>query len=70
MYNGAPLEQVKQLIYLRTSYNEKEDTIKEVKRRVAIAKRANGDLHRIWRNRELPITLKRKLFQLMIWPIT
>ena len=69
MYNGAPLEQVKQFIYLGASFNEKGDTIKEVKRRIAIAKRASGDLHRIWRNRELPIPLKRKLVQLMIWPI-
>ena len=69
MYNGAPLEQVKQLIYLGASFNEKGDNIKEVKRRVAIAKRASGDLHRIWRNRELPLPLKRKLVQLMIWPI-
>ena len=37
MYNGAPLEQVKQLIYLGASFNEKGDTIKEVKRRIAIA---------------------------------
>ena len=49
MYNGAPLEQVKQFIYLGASFNEKGD--KEVKRRVAIAKRASGDLHMIWRNR-------------------
>ena len=28
------------------SFNEKGDTIKEVKRRIAIAKRASGDLHR------------------------
>ena len=63
MYNGAPLEQVKQFIYLGASFNEKGDTIKEVKRRVAIAKRASGDPHMIWRNRELPITLKRKLVQ-------
>ena len=69
MYNGAPLEQVKQIIYLGASFNEKGDTIKEVKRRVAIAKRASGVLHRIWRNRELPIPLKLKLVQLMIWPI-
>ena len=69
LYNGAPLEHVKQLIYLGASFNEKGDTIKDVKRRVAIAKRASGDLHRIWRNRELPIPLKRKLVQLMIWPI-
>ena len=69
MYNGAPLEQVKQFIYLGASFNEKGDTIKEVKRRVAIAKRASGDLHRIWRNREIPIPLKKKLVQLMIWPI-
>ena len=61
MYNGAPLEQVKQFIYLGASFNEKGDTINEVKRRVAIGKRANVDLHRIWRNRELPIPLKRKL---------
>ena len=47
MYNGAPLEQVKQFIYLGTRLNEKGDTIKEVMRRVAIAKRACGDLHRI-----------------------
>ena len=67
MYNGAPLEQVNQFIYLGASFNEKGDTIKEVKRRVAIAKRASGDLHRIWRNRELPIPLKRKLVQLMIY---
>ena len=44
MYNGAPLEQVKQFIYLGASFNEKGDTIKEVKRRVAIAKIASGDL--------------------------
>ena len=69
MYNGAPLEQVKQFIYLGASFNEKGDTIKEVKRRIAIAKRASGDLHMIWRNRELPIPLKIKLVQLMIWPI-
>ncbi len=35
---------------LGASFNEKGDTIKEVKRRIAIAKRASGDLHRIWRN--------------------
>ena len=69
MYNGAPLEQVKQFIYLGASFNEKGDTIKEVKRRVAIAKIASGDLHMIWGNRELPTPLKRKLVQLMIWPI-
>ena len=69
MYNGGPLEQVKQLIYLDASFTEKGDTIKEVKRRVAIAKIASGDLHRIWRNIELTIPLKRKHFQLMIWPI-
>ena len=45
MYNEAPLEQVKQLIYLGASFDEKADTFKEVKTRVAIAKRANGDLH-------------------------
>ena len=69
MYNGAPLEQVKQLIYLGASFNQKGDTIEEVKRRIAIAKRASGDLHRIWRNKELPIPLKRKPVQLLIWPI-
>ena len=29
MYNGAPLEQVKQFIYLGASFNEKEDTINQ-----------------------------------------
>ncbi len=36
-----------------------------MKRRIAIAKRANGDLRMMWRNRELPIPLKRKLVQLI-----
>ena len=62
-------KQVKQFIYLGASFQEKGDTIQEVKRKVAIAKRANGHLNRIWRNRELPISLKRTLVQLMIWPI-
>ena len=44
MYNGAPLEQVKQFIYLGASFNEKGDTIKEVKRRIAIAKRPAQDM--------------------------
>ena len=39
MYNGTPLEQVKHFIYLGASFNEKGDTIKEVKRTVAIAKK-------------------------------
>ena len=69
MHSGANMEQVKQFIYLGASFNEKGDTINEVRRRVAIAKRANGDLHRIWRNRELPIPLTRKLVQLTIWSI-
>ena len=55
------MEQVKQFIYLGASLNEKGDTIKEIKRRVAIAKRASGDLHMIRRNRDLTIPLKRKL---------
>ena len=66
---NEPLKQVKLFIYLGASFNEKGDTIKEVTRRVAISKRANGDMHMIWRNRELPIPLKGKLVQLMIWPI-
>ena len=53
----------------KRSFNEKGDTIKEVKRSVATSKRASGDLHRIWRNRDTPIPLKRKLVKLMIWPI-
>ena len=44
------MEQVKQFIYIGTSFNEKGDTIQEVKRRVAVTKRASGDLHMIWRN--------------------
>ena len=42
------------------SFNEKGYTMKDVKRRVAIAKKVNGDMHRILRNREPPIPLNRK----------
>ena len=58
MYNGAPLEQVKQRERRYHQGGEEQSS-----------QRANGDLHRIWRNRELPITLKRKLVQLIIWPM-
>ena len=47
LYNGAPLEQVNQLIYLGASSNENGYIIKNMKTRVDIAKRANGDLHMI-----------------------
>ena len=60
---------MKQSVYLGGSFNEKADTIKEVNMRVVIAKRANDDQHRIWRTKEPPNPLKRKLVQLMIWPI-
>ena len=39
IYNGAPLEHVKQVTYLGASFNEKGKTTKEVKRRVTIAKK-------------------------------
>ena len=57
------------LVYLGARFSEKGNTINRVKRRVAMAKRGMDDMHRIWRNNELPIPLKRKLVQLMIWPI-
>ena len=64
MYNGAPLEQAKKYIYLGASFNEKGDATKQVKRRVSVAKRSMGDLHRTWMNKELLIPLKGKLVQL------
>ena len=55
MYNGAPSLAISQTVHLpRRKLYEEGDTIKEVKRRVAIAKRAMGDLHRISRNKVLP----------------
>ena len=62
MYNGAPLEQVTQFIYIGSSFNETIDTIiyEGGEEESSIAKRANGDLYSIWRNRELPIPLKRR----------
>ena len=65
MCNGAHLEQVKQFIYLGAIFKEKGFTIKEVNRRVAVAKRAMGDLHMIWRDKKLSIPLKRKLVPLI-----
>ena len=59
MYKGAPLEQVKQFIYLGASFNEKGYTTKEVKRGVAIAKKSQWRPAQVCRNRELPIPLKR-----------
>ena len=57
-----PPENAELLFTLAHALTRKEiGTINEVKRRVAVAKIFNGDLHMIWRNRELPIPLKRKL---------
>ena len=55
------MEQVEHFIYLGASSTEKGHTIKEVQRRVAIAKRVNADL--------LPIPLEGKRIQLKIGPI-
>ena len=74
MYNGAPWNKLNSSFTLAQASTRKGtlsrgSVVQEVMRRVAIAKRASGDLHSIWRNRELPIPLKRKLVQSMIWPI-
>ena len=72
MYNGDPLYQTKQFIYIDASFNEKGDRpIHEVKRRVAIAETAMDDLHKIWGNKELrvPNPWKKKRVQLIIWPV-
>ena len=65
MYSGAPLYQVKQLIYLGASFTEKRDTIKEVKMRVGtcIGKRADDWTHvHGTRPRGRPITISLKDF--------
>ena len=62
IYNGAPWKPLGIILCQPVLPWRKLDTIKDVKRRIDIAKIASGDLHMIWRN-IVPIPLKRKLVQ-------
>ena len=58
------MEQVKELIDLGESFNEgKEESSYSQK------SHSLSYVHMIWRNKGLSVPLKRKLVQLMIWPI-
>ena len=47
--------------------NPTANCMKDIKTRIAIAKKRMIDLHEIWRDKNIPVCLKMKLVKILVW---
>ena len=59
--NGQDIENVKNFVYLEPMITENYDDSKEIKRRITIAKNAMISPAKIWKDRAISITTKKRL---------
>ena len=62
--NGQDIENVKNFVYLGAMITENYDDSKGIKRRIAIAKNAMISLVKVWKDRAISITKKKRLLNL------
>ena len=62
--NGQDIENMKNFVYLGAMITENYDDSKEIKRRIAIAKNAIISLVKVWKDRAISITKKKRLLNL------
>ena len=67
--NGVAIEEVESFKYLGSVKTRFGDCSKDIKTRIAIAKRKTLDLTDIWKSRQIDKTVKIKLLKTLIWPI-
>ena len=67
--NGRVIEQVENYIYLGKNISLENDTAAEVKRRIQLAWAKFGKLTLIFRDKDLPISLKKQIFNQCIIPV-
>ena len=67
--NGVNLEYVSDMKYLGSIKEENGSCSKDVKTRIAMAKKKMVDLNSVWKDRGIPTSLKIKLLKCLIWPV-
>ena len=68
-YQDQPLKQVNEFTYLGALFNSDCSLIGEVKRRIVLAKKAAGKLNDIWQGRDISLTIKKRLMEMLVWSI-
>ena len=69
LINGDTLEFVDDMKYLGSIKESDGSCSKDVKTRIAMAKRKMIDLNNIWKDRGIPTVLKVQLLKSLIWPV-
>ena len=67
--NGVDLEYVPDMKYLGSIKTCDGSCAKDVKTRIAMAKKKMIDLNNIWKDRGIPTVLKIQLLKSLIWPV-
>uniref|UniRef100_H2YWZ5 Reverse transcriptase domain-containing protein n=1 Tax=Ciona savignyi TaxID=51511 RepID=H2YWZ5_CIOSA len=67
--NNEPIENVKHFTYLGVVFTDTYDDSVEIKRRIAIAKNATVALTKIWKDRNIRLTTKKRLLASLVFSI-
>ena len=65
--DGETVEQVDHFKYLWSTKYNNANSSKDIKSRIAIAKKRMIDLHVLWNDRNLSMPLKMKLVKTLVW---
>ena len=67
--NGGTVETVMKFKYLGAMFTSNGDDSTEVKRRICIAKIATVALSKIWKDKNISLTTKKRVLQTLVFPI-
>lgn len=68
-HNGEPVEQVDTFCYLGASFSSTNDSSKEIRRRLAIARNNFIDAQNLFKDRSLSLQIKVRLIHALVFPI-
>ena len=69
LVNGQDIENVKNFVYLGAMITENYDDSKEIKIRIAIVKNAMISLEKVWKDRAISITTKKRPLKSLVFNI-
>ena len=67
--NNDPVQKVKQFKYLGSLKSTDGECSKDVNARIAMANRRMCELTTLWKDRSIPVALKRKLVKTLVWTV-
>ena len=67
--NNDPVEKVKQFKYLGSLKSTDGDCSTDVNARIAMAKRKMCELTTLWKDRSIPVALKMRLGETLVWAV-